>query len=56
MFKTHVFKLVQKAKSSGGDKYVSETNENFNIYFPQDISRTDGKVHEKLKITVEVED
>ena len=39
MSTTLTFVLSQKAKSSGGDKYVCESNSDFNIYFPQTISR-----------------
>ena len=34
-----VFKLEKAAKSSGGDKFVCESQPEFNIYFPQTISR-----------------
>jgi hypothetical protein len=38
---TYVFKLEKAAKSSGGDKFVCVTQPEFNIYFPQTISRQD---------------
>ena len=44
------FNLVKKAKNVGGDKY--EMNESFNIYFPQEISRKNGKVKETIIIEV----
>lgn len=48
-----VFTLVQKAKNKGGDKYVCESNENFIIYFPQEISRANQKDPKKtLTITI----
>jgi hypothetical protein len=48
-----VFVLTQKAKSKGGDKYVCETDENFNIYLPQTTSRPDSKEPlQKVVITV----
>lgn len=37
-----VFNLAQTAKSKGGDKYICTTNPDFNIYFPQLISRIDN--------------
>ena len=50
-----VFNLEKKAKSSGGDKYVCETQPEFNIYVPQNISRDNGKNHETLQITISVD-
>ena len=47
-----VFKLVAAAKKSGGDKYVCETDESFVIYFPQSISRENGKAKEKITIKI----
>jgi hypothetical protein len=35
----YVFKLEKAAKSSGGDRFVCESQADFNIYFPQTISR-----------------
>ena len=49
---TLLFKLEKKAKSSGGDKYVCETQPEFNIYVPQTISRDKGKTHDILHITI----
>jgi hypothetical protein len=53
--KNLVFKLEKKAKSAGGDKYVCETQPEFNIYVPQTISRDNGKTHDTLHITISVE-
>jgi len=39
----YVFKLEKAAKSSGGDKFVCESQPEFNIYFPQTISRRDAQ-------------
>lgn len=36
---TFVFKLEKAAKSRGGDKFVCESQPEFQIYFPQTISR-----------------
>jgi hypothetical protein len=48
------FKLVQKAKKSGGDKYQCESDETFIIYFPQTISRgSNGECKEKLNMTIQ---
>jgi hypothetical protein len=33
------FSLEKKAKNAGGDKYICEGQPEFNIYFPQSISR-----------------
>jgi hypothetical protein len=38
----YVFKLEKAAKSSGGDKFVCLAQPDFNIYFPQCISRHDS--------------
>jgi hypothetical protein len=47
------FTLEKKAKSAGGDKYQCDTIPEFNIYFPQVVSRpAGGKVLEKIKITI----
>ena len=47
------FNLAQKAKSKGGDKYLCETNESFNIYVPQEISRNVQKEPKKtLTVTI----
>ena len=51
--KSITFKLIQEAKKSGGDKYEGEGE--FMIYIPQNISRPDGKVVKKFKITFEEE-
>lgn len=50
-----IFKLEKKAKSAGGDKYVCESQPEFNIYVPQSISRDKGKTHDILHITISVE-
>ena len=47
------FTLEKKAKTAGGDKYQCDTIPEFNIYFPQVISRPiGGKVLEKIKIQI----
>ncbi len=46
------FKLVQKAKKSGGDKYQCATDENFIIYFPQTFSRVSGECKEIISIVI----
>jgi hypothetical protein len=38
----YVFKLEKAAKSNGGDRFVCESQADFNIYFPQSISRQDA--------------
>ncbi len=38
----YIFHLEKRAKSSGGDKFVCESQPDFNIYFPQTISRQDA--------------
>jgi len=48
------FVLSKKAKNKGGDKYVAENDETFNIYFPQSISRTDDDDEPKQKITINI--
>ena len=51
-----VLKLVQQAKSAGGDKYQvsASTKESF-FYIPQNISRTDGVVRETLTLNISSE-
>ena len=51
-----ILKLAQEAKKTGGDKYSGQTinNEDINIYFPQSITRPDGKKPiESFKLTLE---
>lgn len=50
------FKLVQKAKKTGGDKYICEQDENFNIYFPQEFSRINGECKEVLKFNYKLDE
>jgi hypothetical protein len=50
-----IFKIEQKAKKSGADKYICTTNSDFNIYVPQSISRKDGSVLEFLNISIKNE-
>lgn len=52
MENTLTFKLDKKAKKSGGDKYICESNENFIIYFPQKYTRVNENPKEKLSITI----
>lgn len=35
--------LEKPARKSGGDKYVAKDRDDFTIYVPQDISRTNGR-------------
>lgn len=51
---TYTFKLTQKAKSKGGDKYECDEIENFNIYVPQEISRKNGEGPKKT-LTISIE-
>ncbi len=46
------FILEKKAKSAGGDKYVCTTQNEFNIYVPQTISRKGGVPFETLHVTI----
>ena len=46
------FELVKEARSTGGDKYVAPDYKNFNIYFPQEISRAQGSVRSTITITI----
>jgi hypothetical protein len=48
------FIIDKIAKTSGGDKYICESNPDFNIYIPQKISRPDKQnVCENLIITID---
>jgi hypothetical protein len=49
------FTLSQKAKSKGGDKYICDSNPDFNIYVPQSLSRTGSEPVQKLKIDISSE-
>lgn len=45
------FILNKKAKSKGGDKYICSSNNDWNIYFPQEISRNnEGEPKQIIKI------
>lgn len=46
------FKLIQKAKKSGGDKYECINDDKFNIYFPQSLSRPNGDVLNELSFNL----
>ncbi len=50
-------KLERPAKKSGGDRYYSEdlyTNgKPFVLYLPQEVSRPEGSIVEKFKLTIE---
>jgi hypothetical protein len=46
------FKLIQKAKRGGGDKYVSILNEDFVVYIPQSICRVGGEPLSRIWITI----
>jgi len=48
-----IFVLTTPAKKSGGDKYTCETNPDFIVYFPQTISRQDGKPKTKIIMTIQ---
>jgi hypothetical protein len=50
-----IFKLEKQARSGGGDKYLAEGNDKFNIYFPQAISRVDGKVRDEIVVDISEE-
>ena len=48
-----ILKLVQTAKSAGGDKYqVSPSTKESFFYIPQNISRTDGVARETLTLNI----
>lgn len=51
---TFTFKLLQAAKKTGGDKYVCETDDTFVVYFPQSVSRKDGKKEPIASLTMTV--
>lgn len=47
------FKLVQKAKSKGGDRYECVTDPTFTIYIPQNLSRNTNNIpHEKIQLNI----
>ena len=52
-----IFKLIQAAKKSGGDKYQCTTDDKFIIYVPQNISRQNSKEDanpkEEINITID---
>lgn len=56
MERTFRFTLERAARKSGGDRYSCVEDENWNIYFPQEISRVDGdEPLESLLVTVREE-
>lgn len=51
------FRLVRRAKSSGGDRYEhgqEKTEEWMVIYIPQSISRVNGEPAPKLTVTIKM--
>ena len=48
------FILSQKAKKTGGDKYVCVSDPSFTIYVPQAISRVGDVPHAKLSVKISV--
>ena len=52
----YTFKLVRPAKSNGGDRYEHSTKgseDHMVFYFPQSISRKEGKPIKEITITIE---
>lgn len=47
------FRISQKAKTSGGDKYVCESDPKFVVYFPQSVSRVNGEPKEEIKVDIQ---
>ncbi len=50
------FKISKPASGTGGDKYESVKDKDFNIYFPQKYSRLGGKVRENMCVKLSCED
>lgn len=53
--KTMTFNLTRPAAHRGGDRYEYGTkgdNEHIIFYIPQSISRSEGEVKKRLKITI----
>ncbi len=48
----YTFEIEKVARSTGGDKYICHDIKNFNIYFPQVISRKDGTVADTITIEI----
>jgi len=49
----YIFKLKKAAKKSGGDRYTCiRPTMDWDVYFPQAISRKTGMVAEELYVTV----
>lgn len=48
----YVFTLEKKARKNGGDKYVCESDSDFNIYFPQSISRVNGVAKDTIIVYI----
>ena len=46
------FTLEKRAKNAGGDKYVCDTQPDFNIYIPQGLSRVNNVPVQSLWITI----
>lgn len=44
------FKLTQKAKSKGADKYTSVDDSTFSVYIPQNLSRSNDVPFDNLSI------
>lgn len=51
------FNLNKIAKNKGADRYVCDTNPEFNIYVPQNISRKNKEnIHKKINVNITIED
>lgn len=46
------FILQKEAKNNGGDKYICSSIENFIIYIPQSISRTNNNIKKEIRISI----
>lgn len=51
------FNLNKIAKNKGADRYVCDSYPEFNIYVPQNISRTSKKnIHKKIRVDITIDD
>jgi hypothetical protein len=52
-----IFNLNKIAKNKGADRYVCDTNPEFNIYIPQNISRKNKEnIHKKISVNITIDD
>jgi len=48
------FKLEKAARKTGGDRYIADyQGKEWQVYFPQEISRPNGELRTHIKVSLE---